>query len=164
MTIAEAGGCLCGALRFEVRAQPVRLTLCYCTFCQRATGSTHMVEPIFLKSDFDVAAGEPSTFSLQSSGSGKQVTVHFCARCGTKIFLSFERFPTVVGVYAGAFDNPSWFDRSPASTACLFLDSAAEGAILPAGVPVYRQHRSAPDGSPNAPTIFETPHVLKRPE
>ncbi|UPT63003.1 MAG: GFA family protein [Hyphomonadaceae bacterium JAD_PAG50586_4] len=139
----------------------MRLTLCYCRFCQRATGSTHMVEPIFQKSDFEVTDGEAAIYSLQSQGSGKQVHVHFCSRCGTKICLRFERFPDVVGVYAGAFDNPSWFDSTPETTACLFLDSAAAGAIVPAGVPVYRQHRSGPDGLPNEAIVFEAPHQVK---
>ena len=159
--IMEAGGCLCGGLRFQTCAQPVRVTLCFCKFCQRATGSTHMVEPIFQKSDFEVMVGEPAVYSIQSSGSGKQVSVHFCPQCGTKICLSFERFPNVVGVYAGAFDNPSWFDRLPETTACLFLDSAAVGAIVPAGVPVYRQHRLAPDGLPNEAIVFEAPYQVK---
>lgn len=114
-----------------------------------------MVEPIFRRSDFEVVAGAPQIYSLQSSGSGKQVDVHFCAQCGTKIYLGFERFPDVVGVYAGAFDNPSWFDRSPETTACLFLNSAQAGSLVPAGVPVYREHRAAPDGSPNEAVVFD---------
>jgi hypothetical protein len=160
--ISQQGGCLCGALRFQARAQPVRLTLCYCRFCQRATGSSHMVEPIFNESDFEVIAGSSTIYSLTSSGSGKQVNVQFCAQCGTKICLTFERFPSVVGVYAGAFDDPSWFDRSPETTACLFLDGAQAGALVPAGVRTYREHRTAHDGAPNETVVFDTPFEVRR--
>lgn len=121
-----------------------------------------MVEPIFQKSDFEVGAGDATTYSHKSSGSGKQVHVHFCTQCGTKIFLTFERFPGVVGVYAGTFDNPSWFDRSLETTACLFLDSAQAGALVPAGVSVFREHRSAQDGTLNEALVFDTPHEVKR--
>ena len=161
-TKPEQGGCLCGALRFEVREQPMRLTLCYCTFCQRATGSTHMVEPIFPLAAFAVVGGAAKIYTLVSSGSGKRVNVHFCAECGTKICLTFERFPDVVGVYAGTFDNPSWFERSREMSACLFLDSAQEGSLIPAGVPVFHAHRAANDGSPNTPAIFDTPFEVHR--
>jgi hypothetical protein len=162
--VASPGGCLCGELRFEACAQPVRLTLCYCTFCQRATGSTHMVEPIFLKQSFKVVAGVPKVYSLASSDSGKRIDIHFCANCGTKIYLAFERFPDVVGVYAGTFDDPSWFDRSPDLTACLFFESAMAGALVPAGVPVFRRHRSTMDGSPNVAQVFDFPIEVKKRE
>lgn len=161
---SREGGCLCGALRFRTRAQPVRLTICYCKFCQRATGSSHMVEPIFGQSDFEVITDRPTVFSLVSSGSGKRVDVHFCARCGTKINLTFERFPDVVGIYAGTFDDPSWFDRTPETTACLFLDSAAVGALVPAGVLVFHQHRLASDGSLNEALTFEAPFEVQSKE
>lgn len=162
--ISQFGGCLCGALRYEARAQPVRLTLCFCKFCQRATGSTHMVEPIFPQSDFAVVAGEAAVYSLVSTGSGKRVNVHFCQNCGTKAFLTFERFPDCVGIYAGTFDDPDWFDRPPEITACLFLDSAQDGAIVPAGVSTYRQHRNANDGSPNVAAVYDSPFVVRRGE
>ncbi|HXI87256.1 MAG TPA: GFA family protein [Parvularculaceae bacterium] len=161
-TGVHQGGCLCASLRFETRDQPLRLTLCYCSFCQRATGSSHMVEPIFHRSAFEVVAGAPKIYSARSTGSGKQVSVHFCPDCGTKICLTFERFPDVVGVYAGTFDNPSWFERKRDISACLFVGSAQEGALIPAGIPVFRAHRTADDGSPNTPEIFDAPFEIKR--
>jgi hypothetical protein len=30
------GGCICGGLRFEVMAPPLRVTVCHCLWCQRA--------------------------------------------------------------------------------------------------------------------------------
>jgi hypothetical protein len=48
------GGCLCGAVRYETLADPLRVTTCHCRFCQRATGSAYMVEPIFRTVDLRV--------------------------------------------------------------------------------------------------------------
>ena len=41
------GGCLCGAVRFATLGEPSRVTVCHCRFCQKATGSAYLVEPIF---------------------------------------------------------------------------------------------------------------------
>jgi hypothetical protein len=77
------GGCLCGAIRYAARAQPIRVTYCHCKFCQRATVSAYMAEPIFEKTSFDLTASKPATFTQASEGSGKRVTVNFCAATST---------------------------------------------------------------------------------
>jgi hypothetical protein len=39
MAEVHEGGCVCGAIRYRVTADPLRVCACYCTFCQRRTGS-----------------------------------------------------------------------------------------------------------------------------
>ena len=58
--MAQAGGCLCGKLRYEVTTDPLWVTICFCSFCQRATGGAYMVEPVFNKADLSVVAGAPA--------------------------------------------------------------------------------------------------------
>jgi hypothetical protein len=99
---------------------------------------------------------------LVSQGSGKKVTIHFCATCGTKLFLAFERFPGVFGVYAGTFDDPDWFERTPHMSWHLFLDSAQQGTIIPAGVPAYRGHAMGNDGTLVECMTFERPHAVEK--
>src|SRR5947208_12467352 len=108
MTI-HRGGCICGAVQYETRSDPLRVTICHCRFCQRATGSAYMVEPVFDREHFAVTNGNPSVYELCSEGSGKAVQVHFCPTCGTKTHMTFERFPDACGIYAGTFDDPNWF-------------------------------------------------------
>src|SRR5437764_2207936 len=91
------GGCLCGAVRYRATAKPLQTTICHCTFCQRLTGSAFLVEPIFKAGDVVFQGDPPKVYERVSAGSGKRVSVHFCGACGTNLFLSFERFPTVVG-------------------------------------------------------------------
>ena len=158
--MTNPGGCLCGALRYATRAKPLHLTICHCTFCQRATGSAYMVEPIFEKASFEITSGTPATYALTSGGSGKQVTIHFCATCGTKLFLAFERFPEIFGVYGGTFDDPNWFARTPKMSRHIFLDFAQRGTIIPAGVGAFREHTMLNDGTPVAPMMFEKPHAI----
>jgi len=130
MSVQE-GGCLCGAIRYRVKSPPLRVTVCHCRFCQRATGSAFLVEPIFAKSDFAVISGQPKIYRQRSEGSGKMVDVHFCGDCGTKLFLTFERFPDAVGVYGGTFDDPNWFERSAAKTRHIFGWSRPQITLIP---------------------------------
>jgi hypothetical protein len=156
------GGCLCGAVRYATASKPIRVTFCHCKFCQRATGSAYMVEPIFEKANFEITLGRTATYALASKGSGKQVTINFCATCGTKLFLAFERFPGFFGVYGGTFDNPDWFERTALISRHIFLDSAQQGTIIPAGVSAFRAHMMLNDGTPVQPITFEQPHAIER--
>ena len=153
--MTHSGGCLCGALRYEVSSDPLSVVVCFFHFCQRATGSQGMVEPIFDVTAFRFAAGDPKCYTHVSAGSGEEVYVHFCADCGTKTHLTFARWPTRLGVYAGTFDDPGWFDLTPGNSRYIFLDSAARGTLVPAGVKTYRQHSYGLDGAPRAPVILD---------
>ena len=155
------GGCLCGALRYATASNPLRVTYCHCRFCQQATGSAYMVEPIFEKTKLEIASGTPATYTLASKGSGKRVTINFCATCGTKLFLAFERFPDIYGVYAGTFDDPNWFERTPRMSRHIFLDSAQQGTIIPPGVRAYREHTMLNDGTPVESVTFDQPHAIE---
>lgn len=156
------GGCLCGALRYSVSAPPVRVTFCHCRFCQRATGSAYLVEPIFERTAFAVLGDAPAVYEHRSTGSGKLVRVHFCSTCGTKTHLLFERFPDVVGVYGGTFDVPDWFDRAAEGTRHIFLEAAQIGTVIPAGVPTYREHATTNDGNPSVATVFDRHVAIAR--
>lgn len=154
------GGCLCGALRFETTQDPVRVTVCHCAFCLRATGGAYMVEPIFDTSAFRITRGRPKTFDLVSEGSGKVVHVHFCPDCGTKLNLTFERFADVVGIYAGTFDDPDWFAITPANARHIFLDEARPDTVIPAGLPTFARHATSNEGETCVPTIYDSPHPI----
>jgi hypothetical protein len=158
--LAQEGGCLCGDLRFKTTSPPIRVTICHCRFCQRATGSAYLVEPIFRRTDFEVTKGTATSYRHRSEGSGKIVNVHFCQKCGTKLYLTFERFPDVVGVYGGTFDDPNWFERSAENSRHIFLGVAQRGTVIPAGVKTFREHATTNAGEPIEPMIFDRPHVI----
>lgn len=154
------GGCLCGRIRYATRAKPRHVIVCHCRFCQKATGSAYMVEPIFGKDDFALLAGSPKLFDQSSKGSGKIVHVHFCGDCGTKLWLSFERFPRLIGVYAGTFDEPCWFAIEPASAAHIFVGVARLDTVVPAGLPTYIEHASTAEGVAQKATVYEAHHKI----
>lgn len=159
MSKAE-GKCLCGKVHYAVCSQPVRVTFCHCKFCQRATGSAYLVEPVFDQPDFNVTRGRPKIYEHRSEGSGKSIYVNFCATCGTKLFMTFERFPDVVGIFGGTFDDPNWFDNTPENSKQIFLRLAQSGTIIPAGINTYEEHATAKDGTVIEPSIFDAPQTI----
>lgn len=154
MSVME-GGCLCGAQRYEALAGALRVTICHCKFCQRATGSGFMIEPIFDKAAIRSTRGEPKVYSQTSAGSGMAVHVHFCADCGTKLWLSFERFPSIVGLYAGTLDDPNWIEVTRKNSKQIFLDSARPDSVILAGMNAFGQHSLLNDGTLLDPTVID---------
>jgi hypothetical protein len=148
------GGCLCGDVRYKTMAEPVRVTICHCRFCQRFTGSAYLVEPIFRREDVVFAGTAPRAYDHRSDSSGKRVTLNFCGRCGTPLYLDLERFPDILGLCGGTFDDPDWFDRSSAASRHIFTRSAQRGVVLPAGVNLYREHALQLDGTANEPIVL----------
>jgi hypothetical protein len=158
--IQHPAGCLCGSIRFSLTRPPARVTVCHCRFCQRATGSAYMVEPIFDRDALTQLSGTPAVYDHVSEGSGKVVHIHFCRDCGTKLWLTFERFPDAVGIYAGTFDDPCWFSIDPVLSKHIFLEAARADTIIPPELPTFPRHAMENDGTPNVPTVFAAPHVI----
>jgi hypothetical protein len=162
MKMPQNGGCLCGSVRYTVTAEPVRVTMCHCKFCQKTTGSAYLVEPIFRRQDVSFT-GAMRTFVHRSENSGKKVTVNFCGTCATKIYLDLERFPTIWGLFGGTFDDPNWFDRAASNCFHIFTGAAQRGVVLPAGVATFEAHAIELDGTPARPTVLAHPTAISKP-
>jgi hypothetical protein len=157
--VNQQGGCLCGKLRYAVHAQPVRVWVCHCRFCQRATGSAYLIDPHFEQGDFELLAGAPTTYAHRSAGSGRMLNIHFCDACGTKLYLTFEHHSRI-GVFGGTFDAPGWFDASGENTAHIFLSSARPGIVVPAGVECFEERPVTPEGVPVPPSVHDKPYAI----
>lgn len=156
----KSGGCLCGNVRYHVTTEPFGVVICCCRFCQKATGSDYMVEPLFEPDDFRVTRGQTARYEHISEGSGHPLTVNFCRDCGTRLFHQVHRFDGCIGVFAGTFDNPSWYQRTPDTVDMIFTDTAPNGAVIPEGYKTYPAHCIADDGSENDPTIYDRSRVI----
>jgi hypothetical protein len=121
-----------------------------------------MVEPIFPLDAFRITTGSPATFEQLSAGSGKLVHIHFCDRCGTKLYLSFERFADACGVYAGTFDDPNWFEFGPDNSRHIFIAAARHDTIIPPGIKAFAEHVTDADGNATEPTMFDAPYRIGR--
>lgn len=119
-----------------------------------------MVEPVFESADFTVIKGEPKRYAHVSEGSGKNVYIHFCDVCGTKLFLTFERFEGAVGVYGGTLDDPNWIKTTPENTKHIFLEKALKGTVIPPHFNTFKRHATENDGTQIEPIIFEKPYII----
>ena len=158
------GGCLCDKTRFSVTGIPLIVTICHCKYCQRATGSAFAIEPIFERRNLTVICGETRVYHHTSAGSGSGFSTHFCENCGTRLFITFERWPDQAAVYAGAFDDPDWFEVSSSNAQHIFLDEARSGTLVPAGFRTFAQHCLNSDGSTIEPTIFQDITTVNQPK
>jgi hypothetical protein len=160
MSIDHEGGCLCRDVRYKTTANPIWTTVCYCTFCQKLTGSAFLVEPIFVRKAVVFSGAAPRTYDHRSDGSEMRVSLNFCGRCSTTLYLDFERFPNVLGLCGGTFDDPNWFDRGLELCRHIFTRSAQRGVVLPAGVPTFAEHALRLDGTPNDPIVLAQPRTV----
>lgn len=151
------GRCLCGAITYSLAKAPLRTTICFCRFCQRATGGAEMTLPVLPKTDFGITDGSPSTYTHVSEGSGKEIYIHFCETCGTKLFVTFQRWSDMVGLYSGTLDDPAAIDLDPAKTKQIFVSSARPGTIIHAGIPAFWDHATDLDGAPQPSFVLDVP-------
>jgi hypothetical protein len=137
MTSRHKGGCVCGAVRFEARGEPLRVTVCHCTWCQRRTGTAFSVEPVFDKDQVTISGPPLSRYRHTSDESGRWLELQFCPDCGTNIGFVTERRPGVRFIDAGTFDDPSWIDHHKQHFRHIYLRSARNWADVPAGVETH---------------------------
>ncbi len=154
------GGCLCGSVRFVALGEPVNTLQCHCRFCQRITGSTSYANSTY-RIDAVQFSGEPmSSYSHTSEGSGKQVHVHFCPKCGTTMGLTFERWPEYRAISRGTLDNPN----SVAVSSHIWTSSSQTGVVLPAEVDCFEFARADLSGVPRAALRFDVPQMARKPD
>ena len=87
MDQTREGGCLCGAVRFLVRDEPLRVGLCHCLDCRKTSGSAYSSFAIWPRDAYD-GSGELGTFSGRS----------FCVRCGSRVVhLTADEAEVMIG-------------------------------------------------------------------
>jgi hypothetical protein len=97
-----AGGCHCGAIRYEVNGDLIVHTLCHCTDCRRHAGAPMVGWAMFPADAVKVTKGEPKIYA--SSEHGRR---HFCADCGSGLFyVNDSNLPGIMDLQSGTFDDP----------------------------------------------------------
>ena len=71
------GGCLCGAVRYEINGDPVRVAHCHCDDCRKATGSSFATNAFFKEDDLVVLKGTTKTY-MHTADSGNSMNKEFC--------------------------------------------------------------------------------------
>jgi hypothetical protein len=104
------GGCLCGAVRFEVSELFVSSSYCHCTRCQRRTGTASSANARAQPGTFRLIAGEDRIRSWKPEAGAEKF---FCGDCGSALFSRSGPSHENYGVRLGTLDRdpgirPSW--------------------------------------------------------
>jgi hypothetical protein len=128
-----AGGCLCGALRYEAEGEPTYSGHCYCGDCRKASGSGFIPFMGFPSSALRFS-GTSQTFTSKSARGGDSVR-NFCAVCGGLVFGGVIGKSESHTIYAGSLDDPSSFRP----TMAIFTQGRPSWAIIPPGLTIFER-------------------------
>jgi hypothetical protein len=105
MSKPYTGGCACGAIRYEISAEPLVMGDCQCRDCQHTSGTGHGSYLTF-PSRSDVTLTGSATHWDITADNGNVKTRGFCPACGSPVYLTFSMMPDVFTVHAASLDDP----------------------------------------------------------
>jgi hypothetical protein len=95
-----AGGCLCGAVRYEILGEPSSVSLCHCRTCRRASGAPVVSWFVVSREQLSLS-GE-----LVPYASSSPVTRGFCGKCGTPVTYVHADDPNSIELTTASLDQP----------------------------------------------------------
>ena len=98
------GGCLCGAVRFELRSEPFDAGWCHCRTCQLNSGAPAMAFASVKAGDWVPTKGGDRIRQVRSSSFGHRGA---CADCGTPLYMRVDHQPETVDFSIPTLDDPS---------------------------------------------------------
>lgn len=107
MTNKITGGCLCGAVRYEIRETPKLQIACHCDSCRKSSGSAFVAAAVAPRA-VTTMEGTVTTFA-EKADSGREVSRCFCPTCGSTVYSEIATAPDAYVIQAGTLDDPSWF-------------------------------------------------------
>jgi hypothetical protein len=112
MNLPLSGGCMCGAVRYEISEAPLRVYACHCTDCQRVTGSAFSIGVVISTNAFRTTGKELALAPPILAASGRTKRLGICPDCGVWVFDAprpSSTFPGLVRVVrGGTFDDTHW--------------------------------------------------------
>ncbi len=133
------GSCCCGAVKFSVTSHtPYPFMRCYCSICRKTAGGGGYAINIMGDADSLSVRGKKSLDVFRARirdkpgtrGTLSPARRHFCAKCGSALWVFDPRWPEWVYPFASAIDTPL---PKPPEEVELMLDYAAPWAEVPQG-------------------------------
>lgn len=126
------GSCLCGAVRFEIKGEPIRTSHCHCRTCQKAAGAAFLTFATFHSDGVSWTGDTPAVYP-----SSEIAERGFCPKCGaTLTYRRLDREDTI-SIAAACFDDPN--ELTPGTH--IFTKSRLDWVKLDDGLPQYREGR-----------------------
>jgi hypothetical protein len=96
------GGCLCGAVRFEVAEPFVLAGYCHCTRCRRRTGTAASVQATTAPGSLRIVAGEELVRCYEPPDGARKC---YCSACGGALWSRPRDDPRSASVRLGTLDG-----------------------------------------------------------
>ncbi|MBU0653511.1 MAG: GFA family protein [Gammaproteobacteria bacterium] len=127
------GGCLCGAVRFEITGPIRNIVYCHCSQCRKAQGSAFATNGIVQTADFHIIAGEGQLTGYESTPGQ---TKYFCKVCGSPILSKRDSVPEQVRIRLGTIES----DIAERPVAHIFVGSKACWEEIGGDLPQYESY------------------------
>ena len=96
------GGCLCGAVRYEISGAVSNPCFCHCASCRRAAGAPMVPWGTCARTALRLTRGQ-----LREFRSSQQVWRGFCAQCGSSLTYRHEARAAEIDVTLATLDDPA---------------------------------------------------------
>ncbi|HWV55673.1 GFA family protein [Pseudorhodoplanes sp.] len=107
MKLPLTGGCQCGALRYEIRAEPLSVYVCHCTECQRQSGAAFGMSLMVPRPALIYVRGTPRRWKRKAD-SGRSIESDMCEVCGVRPVNHPSANDKISVVKPGTLDDTSW--------------------------------------------------------
>lgn len=134
------GSCFCGAVHYEVSAEPIGIGNCHCRACQKATGAAYFTEAVFPESS--VAMHGTLAECASHADSGAMAYRGFCPKCGSTV-IGYGGSSGTVAIAVSTLDESGLFEPQMD----IYTASAQPWAAMNPDIPKFkgRGRSSAPD-------------------
>jgi hypothetical protein len=135
------GGCMCGAVRYEIAGAPMMVGNCFCIDCRKASGTSHSTHAIIPATGLAIAGATRAYASPADRGS--IVTRHFCPECGCAIHSTNSGMPGTIAIRVSSLDDLDAVE--PQMT--VYASRAPSWALIDRTRPVFAE---MPEGGPQS--------------
>lgn len=95
------GGCLCGAIRYEVSGPALQTSYCHCTDCRKASGAPAAAWTFFKFGSLKWNGERPKILKF----AGRERS--FCGECGSPLMFFDPSLPDFFEMNTCTLDNPA---------------------------------------------------------
>lgn len=127
----HSGGCLCGAVRYEISGELAPIQVCHCSQCRKAQGGPFATNVPVRRAAFRLLSGEAELAEYRATPEKQRV---LCRQCGSPIYSARDSLPNVLRVRAGTLDEP----MRTKLEAHYYVDSRARWWPLEDNLPRYQ--------------------------
>jgi hypothetical protein len=104
------GSCLCRRVQYEYIGEFGTITVCHCSDCRKAQGTTNVVAAPVNVEEFRWVRGQDQIVEFESSPGKKRA---FCGKCGTPLYSRRDDMPKVLRLRMGSIDSDT--DATPSA-------------------------------------------------